>query len=93
MKISVNLDYDDQRKLTIKFLKESLELGMRFGADRQEIKAYLYILSDHMYIGDFKKYAKKKDLEDYCEEIYKKYDYMDRGENEHIPPQFDSEWL
>lgn len=73
----MNLDMDNfeeweiAQKITIKYLKNIIE-DYTFESDK-ELKAYLWVLSDNMWIGDFIKYAKEKNLEDHCKKIYKTY--------------------
>lgn len=75
MKLDLDEDkeWDIAQKITVDFLKHSLDISLEWGSDEEEIKAYLYVLSDNMYIGDFKQYAKEKNLEHHCESIYKAY--------------------
>lgn len=60
------------QKITVKFLKDILKTNEAL-EEESELKAYLWVISDNMWIEDFKKYAKEKGYEKYCEEIYKNY--------------------
>lgn len=73
MKVAVEFDFDQCQEIVVAFMKDSLDTALRFDASEYEIKSYLYVLADHMYIGDFRKYAQEKNLENYCEEIYERY--------------------
>lgn len=66
-------EWEMAQKVTVDFLKDCLTIAVEHGASEFEIKAYLYVISDNTYIGEFKEYAKKNNYEKYCEEIYKNY--------------------
>jgi hypothetical protein len=76
--MDLNLDnyeeWEIAQGITVRFLKNLLESQKRDWISEEEIKAYLLIISDNMWIKDFKKYAEENDLDKYCEEIYKEYD-------------------
>jgi hypothetical protein len=70
-------EWEVAQKIVVKFLKNSLEspFSGAWSKDTEtELKSYLWVLSDNMWIVDFKKYAKEQDLEKYCEDIYKDYE-------------------
>ena len=74
MKIEIDIDDECLDKVFVDILKERLNLTMAFSGDEAETKAYLAVLADNMYIGDFKEYVKEKDLEAYCQEIFQRYE-------------------
>lgn len=67
-------EWEIAQKITVEFLQDTIKMEQDFDNREVAIKSYLFVLSDHMYIGDFKKYAKENDLEDYCKEIYEYYE-------------------
>jgi len=67
-------EWEVAQGITIKFLKNLIEDHKSFSEDESELKCYLHVLSDNMWIVDFKKYAQEQDLEKYCEDIYKNYE-------------------
>jgi hypothetical protein len=73
MNLELDVDWEVAQRCTVAFLKEAIDTAIEWGASEYELKAYLYVLADNMYIKDFKEYAKEKNLEDYCEKIYENY--------------------
>jgi len=67
-------EWEIAQSITVKFLKNLIEDHKGIYDDEAEVKSYLWVLSDNMWIMDFKKYAKEQDLEKYCEDIYKNYE-------------------
>ena len=74
MKIEIDIDDECLDKVFVDVLKERLSLTMAFSGDEAETKAYLTVLADNMYIGDFKEYVKKENLEAHCQEIFQRYE-------------------
>lgn len=75
MNLELDVDWEVAQRCTVSFLKEAIDTAISWGASEYEMKAYLYVLADNMYIGDFKEYAKEKNLEGYCKEIYEEYEF------------------
>lgn len=67
-------EWEMAQGIAVKFLKNLVESHEGLWDDEIEIKSYLWVISDNMWIVDFKKYAKEQNLEKYCEEIYKNYE-------------------
>lgn len=74
MKLKVKLDHDEIEKLYVKKTKENIDMCIRYDDDIARLKAYLYVLSDNLYYGDFLEYVKGKDLTEHCQEIIQNYE-------------------
>jgi hypothetical protein len=74
MDLSDFSEWEKAQKVTVEFIKDVIKDG--FETD-DELKAYLLVLSDNMWIMDFKQYAEENNLQDSCQEIYKNYELLD----------------
>lgn len=76
LKMEIKLEWEQEQEIVRNYLKECIEDIIQFNIEerKNELKAYLYVLADNLYIGDFVNYAEEKNLSKFCKKIYKAYD-------------------
>lgn len=81
LKMKIEITHEQKQKIAIEYLKSCVEDILEYGyiSREKELKAYLRVISDNMYIGDFIEYAKDNSLTKYCKKIFKEYGYNADG--------------
>lgn len=74
MDLSDFSEWEKAQKITVEFIKEIIKDGVETD---KELNAYLLVLSDNMWFKDFKQYAEENHLQNYCQEIYENYEFLD----------------